>query len=179
MQKRYRDDRIRYQELGKLKATPDNILFNTGCMLYWAEGSTMKCNVCFSVMENRDERHAFGLHHIRMNLNCLNMKCPARTQVQFGTHMGVLLHYNDPWKCHEYHLPFSIGRWWFILEGRDNGSTSITPRNIPIEDYFKISRYISKPVGFISISTGDDMHEHAWDVFEQLTKELKRLSHFS
>lgn len=155
----------------------------------------MKCPVCFSVMENRDERHSFGPEYIRMNLNCVNFDCMARKKVGFGTHMGVLLHYDDPWKCYEYNLPFSIGKWWLILVGRGPGTgdhrewsrsypghqgmTKIEPRFMSPEDWFKIKKYISDPVPFVSISTGDDMHEHATRVFEEMTKELKRLSHFS
>lgn len=68
MQKRYRDDRIRYQELGKLKATPDNILFNTGCMLYWAEGSK-KRNRCIFTNSDPDMMKLF----VKFLLQCFDL----------------------------------------------------------------------------------------------------------
>jgi hypothetical protein len=132
-------------------------------------------------MENRDERHRIDTNLIRMNLHCVNRQCAAREEVSYTPHMGVLAPidiWSGPWICYEYNFPFKIGPWWFFLTGIRNGSTVIYLSGAaPL--YWKISsKFLPSVVPFIPISTGDDMHERAWDLINQKlnTKALQRLS---
>lgn len=95
-------------------------------------------------------------------------------------HIGVLIHPNQTWICDHYNFNFDFWGDTFILR-----ATPSTP-NLKIIDGKAVMMYNEKfkfteilksyqcrpiiQIPFISLSTGDDMHLHAKDVFDRLMR---------
>ncbi|CAB4196606.1 hypothetical protein UFOVP1290_126 [uncultured Caudovirales phage] len=149
----------------------------------------MNCPVCLSVMYCNSEIHDLGFDKKRMDLHCNNKDCAIRG-IMYHTHMGVITHLDDKWLCYNYHLPFNRHGRWFALEG-NYGRTKVTilqellatldyfiPYDLNIIHHsgvsytFKVLKNIDKKplidVPFISLSTDNDMHEHAKKTFDRL-----------
>lgn len=146
----------------------------------------MKCPLCLTAMTNRDERHKLGNGRIRMNLHCHNMDCISRKEISFYPHMGVICNeeiWSGPWECNEYNLSFKIGPWWLVLTGNKTwGSSNLYLHSSTTTNFVMLVRkagILPVPMNFVSLSTGDDMHEQAWRIVNEHTGKLSRLSNFS
>lgn len=146
----------------------------------------MHCPSCKELMTNRDERHHVDPDSYRMNLHCNAFvyddygKLKWKSSNCYTCHMGVIVVPNgQEWICDHYNFKFNRFGRSFILR-----ATPSTP-NIEYRDgkfhlvygawkYTEVlSDYYSPPiiqVPFIPLSTGDDMHLHAEEVFKKLTK---------
>lgn len=148
----------------------------------------MKCPNCLSTMYNSTEIVDMGNNTQRMDLHCHNKtSCPSNS-ITFTPHMGVLLHDNDPWVCHNYSLPMQFNDKWFVLKGitqsfrnGDRGTTQLHSVKREEKQTWKpikgggayntkglIVDKIIFDMDFIPISTGDDMHLEANKIFTRL-----------
>lgn len=142
----------------------------------------MNCTICESVMENRDEIHHLSNNKFRMNLHCTgHLRCPARKEITYSAHVGVIKNDPAPWECYEYNLPFYYENDWYILNGNSKNNTTILHRNIRIIQDWNIliggntyyfgnlnhKKQICK-VDFTPIATGDNMISDAWKTFHKL-----------
>lgn len=90
----------------------------------------------------------------------------------YGPFMQVIVTPDVPWRCYVYGLPIRLGNYWFVLYGESGSVTKVEPRcKLPIA----VKKLLPQPVPFIPISTGDDMHEDAFRVFQELTPRLQKL----
>lgn len=143
----------------------------------------MKCPSCLHNMECRSEQHHIGYGGVRMDLHCFNPDCRENY-----SHMGVLAYPNKKWICNSYHFRYEYkGRRYNLIgepneivtmwsPGDTNDSTKVALYG---EDNWKVKfTSISKSwqrrsiirVGFIPISTDNDMHEDAEKLFNRLIK---------
>ena len=148
----------------------------------------MKCPNCLSTMYNSTEIVEMSNGTQRMDLHCHNKtSCPSNS-ITYTPHMGVLLHYDDPWVCYNYSLPMQHNDKWFILKGTtqsvrngDRGATQLhsiekakTQTWVPILGggaYNTKSLIVDRVIfdmDFIPILTGDDMHLEVNKIFTRL-----------
>jgi hypothetical protein len=140
----------------------------------------MNCTACFSVMTNRDERHHVDPDSYRMNLHCHNYdNCPAG-----GSHFGVIVppsYSNQEWICDHYNLRFIYKDRFFILRAIPSTPTLYQDNDGKFHLHYykpyKFTQLLSSfydpyivQVPFIPLSTNNDMHEHATEVFHKLRK---------
>lgn len=127
----------------------------------------MKCPACLSIMFNRDEIHNISPTRQRMNLHCWNMKCPARTTtgLYYGPYMQVITEDPKPWECSNYGLIVMRGFRRLLLQGSYFDGTRVAVT----ED---LSWKTVKQIGFVKLSTGDDMHTQAIELADKLSKLL-------
>jgi hypothetical protein len=134
-----------------------------------------------------------------MDLHCWRDDCATR-KITYRPHMGVLTRSNEQWECWDYHLPFQHKNRWYCLEGKQkkieikvqdqvigeitSGSTKIHQISRDTDPQVYINpRGIAKPfsvsfdakpplidLDFISLPTGDEMHEEAERLFNRLMK---------
>lgn len=138
----------------------------------------MKCPTCFSTMRCISEIHNVPgqLGRQRMDLHCFNRKdndgrtpniCKARC------HMGVITEDPKEWVCHEYSFSFTHEGKSYILRSYDYlvdpyHQNRLYEAKTTLEAWtFGPSNIITLPY-FIPISTGNDMHERAWELFHRL-----------
>jgi hypothetical protein len=135
-------------------------------------------------MVNRDERHHVNPDSFRMNLHCVNYNIDNKRWIcQATSHMGVIVppsYSNQEWICDHYNLRFSHNGSNYILRGtpstpslgNDNGHFYLKYGKDKYTQILK-NNFDSPPlisVPFISLSTNNDMHEHAESVFNRLIR---------
>lgn len=112
----------------------------------------------------------------RMDLHCYNrVNNDGRTPniCQARCHMGVITEDPKEWVCHEYNFSFKYEEKSYILRGY----------NYLVDPYHQNRKYEAKTIleswnfqpsniielsYFTPISTGNDMHERAWELFHRL-----------
>jgi hypothetical protein len=107
----------------------------------------------------------------RMDLHCFNRENnDGRNPNRCGAscHMGVITEDPKEWICHEYNFSFNYNGKTYYMYGFDN-----------LVDPYHQRRGLGNKTGiigmvnlnyFIPISTGDNMHEEAWELFHRLKK---------
>ena len=139
----------------------------------------MKCPSCLSTMRCISEIHNVPGQpgRQRMDLHCFNRenddgRKPNRCWKR--CHMGVITEDPKPWVCHEYGFEFVHKGKGYILGSYD---WVIDPFHQNRRSYPHTRLSVWGSVGdevicelpyFIPISTGDDMHERAWELFHRL-----------
>jgi hypothetical protein len=137
----------------------------------------MKCPNCLYTMECISEIHNVPGQpgRRRMNLHCVrpndfNGKYPGgRGCLIGGCHMGVITEDPKCWECHEYNLDFH----------HDNQRYRLSSCNHAVDPYHQMwrepettlssqGREIVRMPHFIPLSTDNDMHERAWELFHRL-----------
>lgn len=126
----------------------------------------------------------------RMDLHCFNRVnsgdpnfCRARC------HMGVITEDPKVWECHEYNFEFRYDNEAYYLSShsnlvdtynqhRDPGEATTLSIKKKFPRRMALSKGISYPFVtdeilftlpyFMPLSTGDDMHEKAWELFHRL-----------
>jgi hypothetical protein len=85
--------------------------------------------------------------------------------------MGVITEDPNPWICHEYGFDFFHKDKRYTLTSFDKRVDPFHQGDRSVETVLQIHW---KPVvvipHFTPISTGNDMHEQAWDIFHKLRK---------
>jgi hypothetical protein len=140
-------------------------------------------------MSCRSEQHTLPNGDIRMDLHCFNVDCHFRNTFHiYNAHMGVIVKPNQPWICDRYHLPFLFDNREYVLEGEYSSKnhrgfpdmTSKRRTTLYWQKYGKgymddllatvpwAQRVEIMHLDFIPISTGNDMHEKAWELFHRL-----------
>lgn len=123
-------------------------------------------------------------HGQRMDLHCWRRGEPKEYPWGAPTcrpcHMGVLMHPNQEWICDHYNFKFYFDEKSFILRATPSTPSMEIINGKAVMMYNKkykfteiLINYMEKPiiqVPFISLSTGDDMHYHAQDVFNRLMR---------
>lgn len=143
----------------------------------------MNCPSCLSIMYCDTEIHTVDDKTQRMDLHCNNQKCPCKN-VNYQSFMGVLVRPNEMWECYSYNLPFQYKDKWYSLEGYNfpfRKTTRIYQLSTDQVGWTPISgggAYNNKALillqssvvemGFIPLSTSDDMHLEASKLFNRL-----------
>lgn len=153
----------------------------------------MNCPSCLSIMSCQTEIINVSDNLQRMDLHCHNKNCSS-AKIHYRPHVGVFVRPNEKWECINYNLPFQYRDRWYALTGKwdtfyysskydyiARGVTSINTITNPKPDWVSIpggGAYNRKGiallqssvvrVGFVSISTGDDMHLEANKLFTRL-----------
>lgn len=136
----------------------------------------MLCPTCHSVMRCISE-----IHNVpgqpgkqRMDLHCFNRpnddgRKPNRCQAT--CHMGVITEDPNPWLCHEYSFAIFHEGKSYTLRSQDYSVDILHQGNRSPETaiYYAGKTVLYMP-SFIPISTGDDMHERAYELFHRLYK---------
>jgi hypothetical protein len=108
----------------------------------------------------------------RMDLHCYNREDPKSPNMcRARAHMGVITEDPKEWVCHEYNLSFKHNENLFYLIGYDKLVDPYFQRRPVEESYTILSDVFGREmvkVNFVPISTGDDMHERAYDLFHSL-----------
>jgi hypothetical protein len=125
---------------------------------------TMRCISAINPVPGRTGRN-------RMDLHCARPRNGGGFGCDYDAHMGVITEDPKEWMCHQYRFEmFHDGRTYVF------GS-----KDYPVDPYHQ---YIYRPATwihlcehaivslnhFIPISTGDDMHERAWEIFHRLMR---------
>ena len=133
----------------------------------------MKCPACEQTMQNKGSVYQHSSFYDRMDLHCVNSQCPAQQEINYISHMSVLIYrwpysfvnISESWTCYEYHLPFNVDGQWFHLIGQQEAfdgtilRTQEKPKPLMIVD-------------FIPLSVNDDMYDNAWKLFKRLKNLL-------
>lgn len=139
----------------------------------------MKCPTCFSTMKCISEIHLVPKQpwRQRMDLHCYNRlnndgKTPNICQAR--CHMGVITEDPKEWVCHEYSFSFKHEEKSYILRSYDY---LVDPyhqnRRYEARTTLEVWTFTPMPIlvdlpFFMPISTGNDMHERAWELFHRL-----------
>jgi len=107
----------------------------------------------------------------RMDLHCYNRENPREPNVcRAICHMGVITEDPKVWVCLEYNFQFSYKGKYYRLSSFDNlvdiynqHRTYGTRTSLVCNS----NEIYSLPY-FMPLSTGDDMHERAWELFHRL-----------
>lgn len=136
----------------------------------------MKCPTCLSTMRCISEIHKVPGQpgRERMDLHCYNRGDPREPNRCHATcYMGVLTEDPKEWQCHEYQFDLKHNDRTYILRSYDfavdpfHQSFHRKPDRAATFLYLNQKVLIALPY-FMPISTGDDMHERAWDLFHRL-----------
>lgn len=108
----------------------------------------------------------------RMDLHCYNRdhnRKPNRCRAT--CHMGVITQDPYPWICHDYSFELYHNGKAYILHSHDY-SVDEYHQGIrePATALYRAGKTIVHMPCFIPISTGDDMHEKAYELFHRLIK---------
>jgi hypothetical protein len=134
----------------------------------------MKCPTCFSIMKCISEIHDVPGQpgKQRMDLHCYNRdneKKPNRCRAT--CHMGVITQDPNPWECHDYSFQFAHDGKSYVLHSHDFSVDSYHQGlRSPETVLYSLGKTVIHMPCFIPISTGDDMHERAWELFHRLRK---------
>jgi hypothetical protein len=135
----------------------------------------MKCPNCLHTMECISEIHKVPSQpwRERMNLHCAKPIGDARRGCGFGGFMGVITEDPKEWICHEYRFNFLHGNKGYTLRSYDHAVDPYRQSFYRGDEAKTILHgygggdLITLPY-FIPLSTSDDMHERAWDLFHRL-----------
>lgn len=136
----------------------------------------MRCPTCLSVMRCISEIHNVPGQpgRQRMDLHCFNRendnpRKPNRCRV--NCHMGVLTEDPNPWICHDYSFTFPFEGIHYNLHSHDYSVDPLHQGNrLPETVLYRRGTTALHIPSFIPLSTGDDMHERAWELFHRLRK---------
>lgn len=138
----------------------------------------MKCPNCLYIMECVSAINPVPGQpgRDRMDLHCVNKLWPGGRGCSRRCHMGVITEDPKPWVCLEYGFGFKHKDKRYILTSHDEAVDEFH-QYIVREQTTKLYICGGSPYNnillyelpfFISISTGDDMHEEAWSLFHRL-----------
>lgn len=127
----------------------------------------MRCISAINPVPGQPGRERMDLHCVKPN--GLGRGCRATC------HMGVITEDPKVWECHDYNFSFTHNNRIFVLSGQ-NYSVD------PYHQGHRIPQTILRGAGlylpgvdelvrlpyFVPISTDDDMHERAWELFHRL-----------
>jgi hypothetical protein len=102
----------------------------------------------------------------RMDLHC-SARCGSNR-----CYMGVITEDPKEWVCHEYNFSFKHKNKTYYLRGYDY-PVDIYHQHRPFQRQTSLNTALGDIIvikDFIPISTGDDMHERAWELFHKLEK---------
>lgn len=130
----------------------------------------MKCPSCLSIMSCRSAINPVPNQpgKNRMDLHCWNKNCIARC------HMGVITEDPREWICHDYSFSLKYEDSLYYLRGYDflvdsrHQNREYSRKTMLYNNFDGLNPLIS--TDFIPLSTGDDMHEKAWELFHKLRK---------
>ncbi len=128
--------------------------------------TTMRCISAINPVPGQPGRERMDLHCVKPN--GLGRGCNAIC------HMGVITEDPKVWECHEYGFKFSYNGTSYVLRSQnhsvDNYHQGYREPQTLLRDLslWKFDDSIIKLPYFIPISTGDDMHERAWELFHRL-----------
>jgi hypothetical protein len=136
----------------------------------------MKCPVCLHTMMCISEIHDVPGQpgRQRMDLHYVKPIGDNRRGCANGGFMGVITEDPKEWVCHEYRFPLYHNGRGYLLRGYNRAVDLVH------QTFFRNPNdavtFLQTPGGvnmvtlpyFIPISTGDDMHERAWELFYRL-----------
>jgi hypothetical protein len=113
--------------------------------------ATMVCMSAINPVPGQPGRERMDLH------------CPARCGNR--CHMGVITEDPKEWVCHDYNFSFKYKGKTYVVDPyhQHRPYRRHTTLSTAVEDIVVIN-------DFVPISTGDDMHERAWELFHKLRK---------
>lgn len=126
----------------------------------------MKCPNCQSLMTCESEIHQVPHQpgRERMDLHCIR-RCGGRC------HMGVITEDPKEWICHEYNFSFYHKNRSYHLYGHDKLVDPYNQHRKPDSRKTVLSNIYGLELvtmDFVPITTGDDMHLEAWNLFHRL-----------
>ena len=127
--------------------------------------TTMMCISAINPVPDQPGRNRMDLHCVKPRPNG-GRGCEARC------HMGVITEDPKEWVCHDYNFSFDHRGKTFYLRGHDYLVDPMHQRR-PFARRTVLSTSLEDIIvvkDFIPIPTGDDMHEHAWELFHKLRK---------
>jgi hypothetical protein len=136
----------------------------------------MKCPTCLYTMRCISEIHNVPGQpgRQRMDLHCFNRENDNRrlpNRCRARCHMGVITEDPKPWVCHEYGFRFYHENRDYILSSYDRVVDLSYQHRKPNPHTVLESRgAIYELPYFIPLSTNNDMHERAWELFHRLRK---------
>lgn len=131
----------------------------------------MLCPTCLTTMRCHSQIHPLPRepHRQRMDLHCVNKSCLA------VCHMGVITEDPKEWVCHDYNFSFNIDSKIYYLQGYDyvvdpfhQRRDPFSKRTILFQPEIRGNFKTVISIDFIPLSTNNDMHERAWDLFYRL-----------
>jgi hypothetical protein len=106
----------------------------------------------------------------RMDLHCVKAE-GVRRGCGVRCHMGVIIENPKPWVCHEYGFDFYHKNKKYTLTSYSERVDQFHQGWRSVETVLSV---FNKPVvvvpHFTPISTDNNMHEQAWDIFHKLRK---------
>ena len=133
----------------------------------------MKCPNCLTTMECITEIHNVPWQpgRQRMDLHCIKPIPIGGRGCNIRCHMGVITEDPKPWMCHEYGFSFDHEGYRYILSSFDQSidvyHQGLRLPNTILEQGDKV---LYRLPYFIPLSTDNDMHERAWELFHKLRK---------
>ncbi len=134
----------------------------------------MKCPTCLSTMRCISEIHKVPGQpgRERMDLHCVKPRPNGGRGCDARCHMGVITEDPKEWVCHEYSFSFKHREKSYILRSYDYlvdpyYQSRLYEAKTTLEPWSFKPAIVELPY-FIPISTGDDMHERAWELFHRL-----------
>lgn len=129
----------------------------------------MKCITAINPVPDQPGRERMDLHCVKP-IKIVNSDRWGRG-CEIICHMGVITEDPKKWVCHDYNFEFKHNGKRFYLSGHDYIVDPVHQRFSRADE--RITTLSTNTgeiikVDFIPISTGDDMHEKAWELFHRL-----------
>lgn len=107
----------------------------------------------------------------RMDLHCYNRTNPRQPNIcRARCHMGVITEDPKSWQCHEYSFEFfDYGKTYYLHSHANLVDPYYQHRGWgESTELYNLGGLVYSLPYFMPISTGDDMHEEAWELFHRL-----------